>query len=332
MTLIVTIATPRVVLQAGDRLLTRKSSTGGYESFDPVSNKSILYEAADGLFTLSYSGRAHIGTRTTDEWIAAALDESVDQMFDNADPNPSAISLTSGKSVRYCMTAVVDLLRRRLIELEDSIFEEHGISIAMAGWAVNALDGKPDLFELRRAARSKDVQVNGFKRRPWIGHNTVVSMIGSGYTNDVECFFGDRWAQIHSDPSMAAPERDTEYLQALQGALVDTIRQASATNQTVGANVHLNSLYAAGGGQITAVSEFFGVEPHPTLIRRPSSPIEVPDAAMTGWILLPTEVHAPSYLVGTKTHKGNFTTIHQIGVVAERGPLVVFRSVERRRA
>ncbi|WP_212146456.1 hypothetical protein [Burkholderia cenocepacia] len=313
-------------------MLTTKSPAGGYESFDPVSNKSILYEAADGLFTLSYSGRAHIGTRTTDEWIAAALDESVDQMFDNSDPDPSAVCLTSGKSPRYSMTAVVDLIRRRLVELEDSVFEEHGIAIAMAGWGVNAPDGKPDLFELRRVARSNDVQVNGFKRRPWIGRNTVVSMIGSGYTSDVECFFGDRWAQIHSEPSMAAPERNSEYLQALQGALVDTIRQASTTNQTVGANVHLNSLYAAGGGQIAAVSQFFGVERHPTLIRRPNSPIEVPDAAMTGWILFPTEVYAPSYLVGTKTHKGNFTTIHQIGIVAERGPSFVFRSVERRRA
>lgn len=331
MTLIVTVATPRAVLQAGDRLLTRKGSAGRYESFDPVSNKSILYEAADGLVTLSYSGRAHIGTRTTDEWIAASLDENVDQMFDDADPNPCAISLPSGKSSRYSMTALVGRLRQRLAELEDSVFEEYGITIAIAGWAAHAPEGKPELFELRRAARSKLVQVNGFKRRPWIGLNTTVSMIGSGYTNDVECFFENRWAQIHSDPSMAAPERNAEYLQALQRALVDTIRHASATNPTVGANVHLNSLYAIEGGQITAVSEFFAVERHPTLIRRPGSPIEVPDAAMTGWILLPSEVHAPSYLVGTTTHTGNLTIIHQVGIVAEGGPLFAFRSVERRR-
>jgi hypothetical protein len=44
-----------------------------YEPWDPVSNKSVVLLARDGLITMGYSGPAFISGATTDGWIAEVL-------------------------------------------------------------------------------------------------------------------------------------------------------------------------------------------------------------------------------------------------------------------
>ena len=73
MTLIVTVATPCFVMQAGDRLLTREIAEEDYEIYDANSNKNVIYEASDGLLTISYAGIAFINRQPTDEWLAHLL-------------------------------------------------------------------------------------------------------------------------------------------------------------------------------------------------------------------------------------------------------------------
>lgn len=68
MTLILTCATPRFVVQVSDRLVTR-----GGKAFDPASNKAVIYQAENATVAIGYSGLAHIEGLPTDQWIAEKL-------------------------------------------------------------------------------------------------------------------------------------------------------------------------------------------------------------------------------------------------------------------
>ncbi len=70
MTLILTVAATRAVVQVSDRLVTLQ---GSGQQHDPVANKSVICRTSDGLFAFSYSGPAYIGEVTTDSWLAANL-------------------------------------------------------------------------------------------------------------------------------------------------------------------------------------------------------------------------------------------------------------------
>src|SRR3546814_14438190 len=68
MTLVLTAITPRYVVQAADRLLTKGTSV-----HDTVANKTIIYRTREGVMVLSYSGIAYLGRQPMDEWIAEQL-------------------------------------------------------------------------------------------------------------------------------------------------------------------------------------------------------------------------------------------------------------------
>lgn len=72
MTLIHTEITSRWALQVSDRLLT-VTSAGQTETFDPRSNKTVVFHATDGAVTLSYTGLAFLDGAPTDAWIVSKL-------------------------------------------------------------------------------------------------------------------------------------------------------------------------------------------------------------------------------------------------------------------
>lgn len=70
MTFVGTLVAGRVVVQTGDRLLSR-----GGQRWDPLANKTVVLLGVDGSATISYSGLAYIGQKPTDQWIAEAVSE-----------------------------------------------------------------------------------------------------------------------------------------------------------------------------------------------------------------------------------------------------------------
>ena len=72
MTIVYSAITHLWAFQISDRLLTRTRNSS-IEKFDPVSNKTIIYVAKNGIVSLSYTGTAYIGDKTTDKWIAEIL-------------------------------------------------------------------------------------------------------------------------------------------------------------------------------------------------------------------------------------------------------------------
>ena len=68
MTLILGLMSDRVTLQVSDRLLS-----ANWKPRDPISNKTILYEAPDAIVSMAYTGAAHLSGIPTDEWIAEVI-------------------------------------------------------------------------------------------------------------------------------------------------------------------------------------------------------------------------------------------------------------------
>jgi len=60
------------IIQAGDRLVTLEDSHG-LKIFEEVSNKALVFEAADAIITVTYAGRALFGGKFTDHWLAELL-------------------------------------------------------------------------------------------------------------------------------------------------------------------------------------------------------------------------------------------------------------------
>ena len=72
MTLIIKAITLKWAFSISDRLLTQKT-TNGYNPFDAVSNKTILFFSSDAMVSISYTGSAYIGKIPTDRWISEKL-------------------------------------------------------------------------------------------------------------------------------------------------------------------------------------------------------------------------------------------------------------------
>jgi hypothetical protein len=135
MTLILTEASIRYVLQASDRLLTQ-----GRREFDPVSNKTVVYLCRDALVSIAYSGPAYLDETPTDQWITERL---TDERFDLSQPGflkigPLKRSLDIGQSI--------ELLRAELgsaiLRLPPSV-NRPTLHVIVAGWQWGKRQARP---------------------------------------------------------------------------------------------------------------------------------------------------------------------------------------------
>src|ERR1700761_1987071 len=171
MTLIVTVATPCFVMQAGDRLLTREIAEEDYEIYDANSNKNVIYEASDGLLTISYAGIAFINRQPTDEWLAHLLQPTVRNLFEGCH-DPYGFSVENLASCeRFSVNEVLKVLRTSLRNLASSTVSRHGLVVTVAGW--RSIESLPVLVEIRRLKGSPRLKVDGFKHKLGKKENSV---------------------------------------------------------------------------------------------------------------------------------------------------------------
>jgi hypothetical protein len=69
MTLVITRASNRGVLQVADRLVTTQSGA----RFDELANKNLVYLAKDAIASIAYTGLAYLEELPTDVWLAREL-------------------------------------------------------------------------------------------------------------------------------------------------------------------------------------------------------------------------------------------------------------------
>ncbi|WP_141715324.1 hypothetical protein [Burkholderia ubonensis] len=319
-------------MQAGDRLLTREVAPERYAEYDANSNKSLVYEASDGLIFISYSGKAFIGEQPTDEWLAHALHPSAEHMYDRKFPDPSAIGTSNDK--RLSVNEVIKMLRALLRDIDIKTVQHHGVALTMAGWRVT--ENRPFLIEIRRFKDSSRMKVSGFKRRFGVKANCVISLIGSGNKERVDDYLSAAWEEVHRDASLSHREASCAYEHAVRTALIDTIRFASAGDKSVGTDVHIATMGKPVEGRIFAETHFASDTPHPATIILPPRDgvermVEVEDSAVTGWLLMPDRTFSPSYLVGEVYIGGALSHLRLVGEGKQGNVRTFFQSIKRRR-
>lgn len=332
MTLIITVVSPLFVIQAGDRLITTQSD-GKTQQFDEKSNKNLIYEADDGVLTISYCGAAFMRGKPTDEWIAEQLDTRIKIPIDGSDP--WAMQLGSlGERKQHRCNGVIKRIRDKLTAIPQAELMSSGLKIVIAGWKLKHDKWKRVLVELSRARASIRLSKPvGFKEQPGLKGKCAVDMVGSGYRPETEAYFDAEWKAIHEReglPDVSAYER---YVSDIRDAIVATIKFASTIEKTVGANVHTATIYGPEyQSHMCCETHFFSDMPHPAVIETPTRIVSVADAGVTGWVLFPGIVKAPAYLVGTEHTQGLFTILRSNGAPPQAGVFNFQQTVPRRRA
>ena len=175
MTLVLTAATPAFVVQAADRLTTKKRVI--VSAHDPIANKTILYRANDAVAVLSFSGLAYRGQQPTDEWLAELLwggpiPRGVDGVRPAAfggDHRPNAWSIN--KAVQALRDAV-DAIPQAEIDLG-------GMFLAITGWRNDTDIDRPFVTEILRDKREAAATVSGTKMR-WPTKKTLLPWADRG--------------------------------------------------------------------------------------------------------------------------------------------------------
>lgn len=334
MTLIITVVTPLLIVQAGDRLLTQNVN-GKVQQFDEKSNKSLIYEARNGALAISYCGKAFTMGIPTDEWIAERLNASIKIPTDGSDPWSLQMGNVVADDLLTC-DGVINVLRRKLSELPASEFLFHSLTITIAGWKEKKKHIQHMFVEITRKIKSSaSEKPTGLKKHDRLKHQFIIDIVGSGHKSETKNYMMAALADVSLHKRKTLPQSEEDYLTyaaQVREALVATIRFASTIEKTVGANVHTTTLYQPNYRYpLFAQTHFFNDTPHPAMIVTPSRTIEVEDAAVTGWILFGPTVSAPSYLVGPTTLQGRFTTLEMNGTPAQKGVLGLFTTIPRRR-
>lgn len=132
MTLHLSVMAGNVVLQVGDRLLSK-----GDRDWDPYANKNILILARDATVVVSYTGVAHMRRATnprwmqTDEWLAGAITGGThsDQDFAYATRFGGDLNVRLSHVVRSVKAAIVE----DLLEMP-ARFRKVGLEVLITGW------------------------------------------------------------------------------------------------------------------------------------------------------------------------------------------------------
>lgn len=330
MTLILTAVTPTCIIQAGDRLLTRRVN-GKLEEFDEKSNKSVIYEASDGVLSIGYCGLALILGKLTDEWIAEQLNPAAKVSLDGS--NLWSQTFTNASfSVALTCDGVIGLLRKKISELSASHFRDHGLEVVVSGWQIKNDKVIPILVRFARS--SKDLNsASGFKKMAGSEINGRVEFAGSGNNPEVRSYMLKELMTIHEDRQTPKTKEDLrKYASDVRDALVATIKFASTIEKTVGANVHTTTMHIPFEGHNYIQTDFYSDNPHPATIEMSTGIKKVKDAAVTGWVLFDSIILAPSYLVGGERIGGKSVVLDMYGAPPQEGLTGFIRAIPRKRS
>ncbi|WP_157649970.1 hypothetical protein [Burkholderia ubonensis] len=333
MTLIISIATPDFVLQAGDRLITRVWTNGQVTEFDATSNKNVLYEASDGILSVSFSGNAYIDGLPTDEWIATILNQDTLPVGPD-EINPPAISHRNAPYARpLSVNSVIGRLRSSMNDIKAETIKAMSLFIAVSGWMYRYGTSTPVLIELERTSSNSGTKVSGCKRVYWRTrkHRLAMSLIGSGNTPQRQSILQNAIKDIHQViPSSL--ENWNKYVTSLFELPARLIQDAATVDPTVGPNVHLVVMPRANDNCQLAETHFFAktehIVPPPTMSIVPVAPV---DAAVTSWFIGANQILAPAYLVGDLLNVVSTRRIRvdMYGAKPQQGVLFRHRALQR---
>lgn len=134
MTQIISLGTPRYVVQVSDRLVSKRKSEK-LQPHDPRFNKHVLFGARDAIVTIGFTGLAYLANVPTDQWIAAMLAGEQPTEAQGGPGRGTRIQAASanwpniGIAIHTLHTNLVDVFRK-LSKNE----QKAGLALTIIGW------------------------------------------------------------------------------------------------------------------------------------------------------------------------------------------------------
>lgn len=280
MTLVLTAATPAFVIQAADRLTTKKRVM--VSTHDPIANKTVLYRANDAIAVLSFSGLAYRGQQPTDEWLADLLwGGSFPRGADGI--RPAVFGVARRPNV-WSINRAIRALRDAIDAIPQVEIDLGGLFVAITGWRNNRGVVRPFVTEILRGKGAMTAAVSGTKMRWPVKKPLCLGQIGALMSN----------ATLNAAFDPFREEGILRDVDAEQ-TLVELIRKQSARQSTVGPNVFSLVLPKPGTGPI--VGRFHAAVTHQAEVVAASAVYRV-EVAHTPWVLWSMGWFAPQTLAG----------------------------------
>ncbi len=299
MTLVLTLATPRYVLQVSDRLVTR----GGHK-FDPASNKTVVYHAKNALVSIGYSGLAYLEDVPTDQWIAQKL--RGEGRF--LEPEPGRVAdFAFRRAPRWLdIGSSIELLRRESAEvfsrLPAEVLTRHQVVVAGWQWRWRGCRtvARPILCEIGNSDEASGQRVFGATQVPryWQWKRDVGFWLS--YVPDTNPLSAqERNGLVQNVKNTSASPEPSQRL------LVDAVRLAAQRSPVVGPDCMCVLIPPPGARAVHAT--YVSPRQARAVLTGWDKPLEFP-ATFTPWIVGPHVVVAPRIVVGSWAQRlGPFT-------------------------
>ena len=275
MTLVLTAMTPRYVVQAADRLLTK-----GAAVHDAMANKTIIYRTRDGVMVLSYSGIAYLSRQPMDKWIAEQLwGDAIGRGPDGCGP---AAMMMGQRPNNWTIDQTIAVLKRRIESIPQRTINLGGLYLAIAGWRVSREAPRPFLMEIEREPKATTATVSGTPRRQRFKREFAIGRIGAYVAPRVLNAAFDRYRASR-----------TLTMEDVEQTFVDLIRSVAYRNRTVGPNV-LCTMFPIDG---PALFRFHPAAAHSARVGSARGEMIVP-VAHTPWIMSSSSLQAPQMTSG----------------------------------
>lgn len=234
------------------------------------------------------------------------------------------------------MNGVIGRLRAALDEISDENLRGLPLFLTAVGWAYSNGQGNPVLVELARTESRASTKVTGCGLRYWrtCKHKLAMSFIGSGSSESLQRSFVTALREIHKRAPSSLDEWDA-YVDAVLELPVRKIQETSAADRTVGPNVHLVMMPRGNDDVQTAETMFFAANEHLAPLPQKSALAgSFVNAAITGWFIGRTSIHAPSYFVSSipQTISTGRTVVRIHGAQPEGQVMHLYKAVSRIRS
>lgn len=275
MTLVLTAVTPRFVVQAADRLLTKAAAV-----HDPIANKTIICSLKNAVVVISYSGIAYLGRQPTDEWLAEIIwGSAIGRGPDGV--RPAAFVITQRPN-NWTLDQAVSALKRKLESIPQRSINTGGLYLSLAGWRFGREPPRSFLIEIERQRDAHIATINGTPRRTRPRREFVIGRIGAYIAPRLLNAAFDRYRQSR-----------TLNMEDVERTFVELIRSVAHRDRTVGPNV-LCTMFPIDG---PAISRFHPATVHAARLVHSQGENIVP-VAHTPWILSSSIAQAPQMKAG----------------------------------
>ena len=277
MTLILTLASIHYILQVGDRLVTLHP---GGKTFDPMSNKNVVYLAKDAIVSIGYSGPAYLDDVPTDQWIA--------QKLRGEDFAGDRWAMHMGRASRWFdIGQSVELLRQQCEGAFARLPDPVSLELVIAGWQWRRRHARPIVWEITNTASDPRVFEKTAPNRHWYLEKPNRFAIYSTPNNN----------PLSDYDFQAVGERLKSAYSAEQSLslLVDTIRLAARKMPIVGP--HCMSILLPPPGFRKVLVRYLPATAQEATISTAQKEVTVPAAFCPG-IVGPQIAVRPSILVG----------------------------------